>query len=145
MRGTIWRTGVAWIGKHYDDERVTIDQKTKNPGRVAPIPGTVKCKGSHIANRPYRLATLDSPDREPCENPRFDLRAWITSVGADRVEDNPAAQTAGHAGGYKPLSWDADDRARIIERARRCIMSPRFEESIAGQDGHGASITRPAS
>lgn len=40
---------------------VTIDPTTLNPSRVMCLPGTVKCKGRHTAERPWRLATIDGP------------------------------------------------------------------------------------
>lgn len=41
-------------------DRVKVDLTTKNPARVMCLPGTAKCKGSSIAERPWRLATIDS-------------------------------------------------------------------------------------
>jgi len=43
----------------YSDEFVEVDVKTKNPGRVMCTPGLMKCKGSNIPGRPWRMATID--------------------------------------------------------------------------------------
>lgn len=70
------------------DDRVTVDVTTKNPSRVMVIPGTMKCKGANRAERPWRLATIDSPVDRTRDNwgvdgpsgrnvPSFDLKGWV--------------------------------------------------------------------
>jgi hypothetical protein len=50
----------------YSDDLVHVDVQTKNPARLAPLPGTLKCKGEHWPGRhgqparPWRYVTLDS-------------------------------------------------------------------------------------
>jgi hypothetical protein len=46
----------------YSDERVKVDPTTKNPARVTCLPGTWKCKGSSLKDRPWRLSTIDRTD-----------------------------------------------------------------------------------
>ena len=48
------------LSDQFTTDRVKIDTTTKNPARVMCIPGTAKCKGSSIPERPWRLATIDS-------------------------------------------------------------------------------------
>lgn len=47
------------LSKRYSDDRVKIDVSTKNPSRVMCLPGTTKCKGTSIPNRPHRVVTFD--------------------------------------------------------------------------------------
>jgi hypothetical protein len=66
---------LGWLHAGYSTNAVAIDQKTKNPSRVGCVPGTIKCKGSNIPERPWRMATLDSPEgHQPVP---FDLRGWL--------------------------------------------------------------------
>jgi hypothetical protein len=51
--------GLAVLAARYSDAAVKVDVKTKNPSRVMPLCGTLKCKGSNTEDRPWRLATLD--------------------------------------------------------------------------------------
>lgn len=37
-----------------------VDPGMFNPSRLTPLPGTYKCKGVHTAERPWRMATLES-------------------------------------------------------------------------------------
>jgi hypothetical protein len=43
----------------YSDNIVRIDTATANPSRLIGLPGTVKAKGSHRPERPWRNVTLD--------------------------------------------------------------------------------------
>ena len=53
---------LARLAREYEGKGVEIDVKCKNPSRIGPIGGTVKCKGTHTAARPHRLVTVDTPD-----------------------------------------------------------------------------------
>jgi hypothetical protein len=57
-RGLIAET-VRTLAREYDDDAVVIDTATVNPSRLIGLPGTLKAKGSHRPDRPWRLATLD--------------------------------------------------------------------------------------
>ncbi len=50
---------LAGIASRFSDAQVTIDVSTRNPARLMCVPGTLKCKGSSRADRPWRLVTLD--------------------------------------------------------------------------------------
>jgi hypothetical protein len=136
------------LAARYTDEWVDIDVKMFNASRISKLYWTMARKGDHTDARPHRQSrTISMPDR---------LEIVPTGLLEALADEAPAAE-AGHAArapgrypnGYAaptpaPIRWDADDRGRIIERARRCIMSPRFRESIAGQDGHGALFNAAA-
>lgn len=47
------------LASRYDDSAVEIDTNCANPNRHLPIPGTVKCKGEHTEDRPWRIITID--------------------------------------------------------------------------------------
>ncbi len=112
-----------------------IDQKCKNPSRVGPIPGTLKCKGAHIAGRPWRLATLDCPDGWTPE--LFDLKAWLLvwepepqpeqdDVQSDHGDGQPTPHGTPTPGRRGPLT--------VEERARRWLA--KVPPAISGQRGH---------
>lgn len=57
-----------YIGRmkdRYTDDRAKIDATTKNPARLMPLVGTLKCKGVELASidgrpaRPHRMVTID--------------------------------------------------------------------------------------
>lgn len=47
------------LAARFTDSTVEIDTDTRNPNRHLSIPGTVKCKGEHSEERPWRLVTVD--------------------------------------------------------------------------------------
>ncbi len=47
------------LATRYSDSTVEIDTNCANPNRHLPIPGTVKAKGTHTEERPWRLVTID--------------------------------------------------------------------------------------
>lgn len=143
-----------WLSMTYSTGTVKIDVSTKSRSRVGVIPGTVKCKGSNITARPYRLATLDSPDREsddpllPC-----DLKAWVANltrsesgtVAPTSLPKSPKAggrrtgnhETNGLANGHIPPS----SPSRITPISTDCIVRAtaylaRMAPAISGQGGH---------
>jgi hypothetical protein len=54
----LWARVVDGFVARYSDNVVEVGPQSKNPARVMPLPGTVKCKGSHRPERPHRLVTL---------------------------------------------------------------------------------------
>lgn len=48
------------LSERYSDHVVKVDPTTKNPSRVMALIGTVKTKGSHRQDRPWRLACIDA-------------------------------------------------------------------------------------
>jgi hypothetical protein len=129
-----------WFAASYSDELVKIDEKTKNPARIMPLVGTIKCKGISTPERPHRPATLASPrGHDPVP---FDLEAWAAIHVP--VEQPAAAQGNGKPAGPAPASPGTTDlRTRAgrwtpAERARAYVFSPGFPDSIAGQRGHDA-------
>lgn len=94
----------AVLAARYSDDAVEIDTSTTNAGRVMPLVGTAKCKGSNRPERPWRLATIDSPSgrREP-----IDLAAWL-----ERNEPTKAEEPA------KDEVWDTTVPPKRAERER---------------------------
>jgi hypothetical protein len=50
---------LATLDNKYSDNTVRIDTATANPARLIGLPGTVKVKGCHRPERPWRPVTLD--------------------------------------------------------------------------------------
>jgi hypothetical protein len=131
---------LAWISGTYSNDAVDIDVRTKNPSRVGVIPGTAKCKGSHIAERPHRLATMDNPDRTP-DDPLmpFDLRAWLAAVGAQtelaQSQANGNGNGNGHANGngHTPVRTAKNEVERIYRAS--CYLDA-LAPAVSGQGGH---------
>lgn len=121
-----------WFSERYSDDLVKIDVKTKNPGRVMPLIGTMKCKGISTVERPHRKATLESPhDHRP---EPFDLKAWAAlHVPVRKPGDQ---QTNGHHPD-PPASFTrrapgpaGDIEKRVIAYLAKC------DPAISGNRGH---------
>src|SRR5262249_52440921 len=124
---------------NYTDDHVIIDKSTFNPARLMCLPGTAKCKGNaQDPQRPWRLATLDSPpDHRP--RPIADPAAWLASQpGAGlavpakarhkiKHESVPTilvpAQTAARPGRPSDFEW-----------ARKYVLAA--PGAVSGQRGH---------
>jgi putative DNA primase/helicase len=122
-----------WVSQNYSDAAVEVDPATKNPARVMPLVGTLKCKGVSTEDRPFRHVTLDtSPDKE---YPPFDLVAFAAEKipPAEKVEPSPAAKCADGDPFESVYTTGADAETR----ARAYVFSPGFPDSVAGQNGHG--------
>ncbi len=50
---------LAVLDRNYSDDLVRIDTATANPSRLIGLPGTIKAKGCHRPERPWRRVTLD--------------------------------------------------------------------------------------
>jgi hypothetical protein len=59
---------VGTIARGYSDAAVVIDTATVNPARLIGLPGTLKAKGCHRPERPWRMVTLDGVG--PAADPR---------------------------------------------------------------------------
>jgi hypothetical protein len=51
------------LDRKYSDDRVRIDTTTSNPSRLIGLPGTLKAKGCHRPERPWRRITIDGIGR----------------------------------------------------------------------------------
>lgn len=87
---------LAALAALYTDERVKVDPATKNPARIMALPGTMKCKGTHRPDRPWRLVTLDSPHGQATLP--LDIRAWLERVGPLLPPPAPAHAVAPRGG-----------------------------------------------
>jgi hypothetical protein len=54
---------LAIFDRSYSDDLVRIDTATANPSRLIGLPGTIKAKGCHRPERPWRRITLDGVGR----------------------------------------------------------------------------------
>lgn len=134
---------------------ITIDTSTFDSPQLMALPGTMKCKGDPRPDRPYRLATLDSPigsgkaievldlqkvveglPRQAIRKatvlmPGLGSRATVPNLpvnGANRQERPPIPiKRPGH--GIYDLEW-------AIYHCRKVIFDPRFRRSVEGQNGH---------
>ena len=95
-RGQVAAT-LGWLAAKYSDGDVAIDVSTKNPSRVAPLPGTWKCKGFPLADRPWRPVTFDG--RGPVEP--LDLTAWLAARAPEGEAFDPWSPPA-DLGGRSP-------------------------------------------
>jgi len=137
------RALIARTVDHFADHH-GADRKTKNPARLMPLVGTIKCKGSNVPDRPWRLVTMDSPDLP--EGRTFDLKAFV----ADHVPDTPPSKAAtATAGVSTSVPWStaagssqgtpgapsslSDDYQRIYRAAR---YLDGLAPAVSGQGGH---------
>jgi hypothetical protein len=122
-----------WLSARYSDDLVEIDPATKNPARVMPLVGTMKCKGVSTADRPHRMVTIESPPGR--QLPPLDLVAWAAlHIPA---ENPPSIATNGHAGSSfatKAPSSNGDIEKRVI-----AYLAP-IEASVSGQNGSGKTF-----
>jgi hypothetical protein len=123
------------LGEKYnitaDDGRAAIvDQRTKNSSRVMCLPGTLKCKGIHKAERPWRPVTIDSQADRPIDwHPvPFDLFGWLAAQPEPEPPKAPAVAVA------VPLAAGAAANTQLIQRAREYVTA--MAPSISGQHGH---------
>jgi hypothetical protein len=66
---------IDWFSERYSDAVVEIDPACKNPSRVMPLVGTMKCKGVDLPDRPHRMVTLETPSGRLCVP--LDLKAFM--------------------------------------------------------------------
>lgn len=55
---------LALLDRQYSDDVVRIDTATVNPSRLIGLPGTIKAKGCHRPERPWRRITIDGVGRD---------------------------------------------------------------------------------
>ncbi|QEH37931.1 hypothetical protein OJF2_65260 [Aquisphaera giovannonii] len=124
-------SALAYLGSRYSGNGATVDATTRNPARVCACPGTLKAKGSHLPDRPWRLATLDSPDGR--ELVPLDLAAWVADHPAP--DKTPVDQAGPIAIPGKPSASGGTDP---ITRARTYLS--KMAPAISGQGGHNQTF-----
>lgn len=132
----------AIMGKRFDGDGCEIDQKTKNPGRIMCLPGSIKCKGSNVPNRPWRTSTLEGV---PSGSTTFDIDSFVAEhAGLLAVETKPTktsvslARPGGSSGAILEPFPAGDETAEKIFRARRYLDAK--PGAVAGQNGHGKTF-----
>jgi putative DNA primase/helicase len=114
---------LAALSARYSNDVALIDVKTKNASRVMCLPGTVKCKGCHRSERPWRCVTLDNPEASGSIVP-FDLPSWAAEHAPPLAAQKVVANV--------PLTLM--DRGDIVSRADRYLDT--MEPAISGNNGH---------
>ena len=135
---------LARVGRGYGTNAVKVDPKTCNPSRVMGIAGTMKCKGSDRPERPWRLATIDSPEgHEPAP---MDLGPWLSDHDDGFAE--PAARSPVKSAGEKPSVNGtkvvqpsqtipySESLARHWVDFRAARYLKNVPPAISGEDGH---------
>lgn len=121
-----------WFSARYSDHLVEIDAKTKNPGRVMPLIGTMKCKGVNTLERPHRLATLESPrDHVPVP---FDLKAWAALHVP--VEPPTTVEGNGKHTDRAPFTRTTSGSSAGDLEKRVIAYLATIEPAVSGQRGH---------
>jgi hypothetical protein len=137
------KAATASLRARYNDAAVEIDPRTINPSRIMALCGTIKAKGVHRPERPWRPVTFDgsAPTRVP-----LDLKAWLAehspqgpSRTAVAVPAAPGATTRAEPTrpAPQPQQPPPGPREKALKRADAYIFSEKFPDSIEGQDGHG--------
>ena len=135
---------LARVGRGYGTNAVKVDPKTCNPSRVMGIAGTVKCKGSDRPERPWRLATIDSPEGHapvPVE-----LGAWLVANDDGLGEAEGREQGGGgHAKVHRNDSGHGGNghnagNGRLTVEGRAIAWLAKASPAISGQRGHDALL-----
>jgi hypothetical protein len=113
----------------YSDDLVELDPAVKNPSRIAPVVGTVKCKGISTPDRPHRMVTLESPaGKVPVP---FDLVAWA-ALHAPEVKPGSHGEN-GHS--HSGLTTRASSGSTGDVEKRAIAYLATIEPSVSGQKG----------
>jgi hypothetical protein len=122
-----------WLSARYSDDRVELDPTMKNPARVMPLVGTMKCKGLSTDDRPHRMVTMESaPGKQLVP---FDLKAWAAlHVPAEEPAKKKEKKSSGTfttttSNGPRPSSNGVPSDADIIRVASH---EPEFQTLWAG-------------
>jgi hypothetical protein len=124
---------IDWFFRHYSDELVKIDQKTKNPSRVMPLVGTGKHKGISLGDRQHRPATIESPPGR--ELVPFDLEAWAAIHAPAEKPGSQARDGQAHNSSSTRTTGNATD---VEERAIAYLA--KIDPAISGQKGHNRTF-----
>lgn len=134
------------LAAQHDDARVKIDQKTKNPARVGPVPGSIKSKGSHIANRPWRNVTWDHEAQPGCT---LDLAAFVAKLAAQTGEaaQSSRKRAASPATSKRPSGSPDASRPTVggsgnheSKTYRASLYLATKEPAVSGQGGHARTF-----
>ncbi|QEH33964.1 hypothetical protein OJF2_24970 [Aquisphaera giovannonii] len=118
-----------WFARTYSTDAVVVDTATRNPARVMCCVGTIKAKGSDTLKRPWRTATIDSPER-PLK--AVTLPAWV--AGHPATAEAKASRTEPAASPGKPSPGPALRGADVTIRAAAYL--DKMEPAISGSGGH---------
>ena len=116
---------LRYLSKHFSNDHVEIDTSVANPGRVLKIPGTMACKGSNTAERPYRISRV-------LKMPTGDLS--IVPLGCLQA----IASHSILAPTNRRKHTDETVPPRVVEQARRYVT--KMPSAISGQRGHNALL-----
>lgn len=132
---------LALIARLHGTPGGNVDGAVKNSARLAPLIGVLKSKAAHSAERPRRLATIDSPPLgqgevlTPC-----DLGAWFAANDdgkgeVAKVQRPTGAMAPGRfTGGTGWGSLAKMDPGRFAKRV--AAMLNKVGPAVSGQKGH---------
>lgn len=140
------------LDARYSGARAKVDINTANPSRGIGVPGTMKCKGGNLPDRPWRFVTIDGSGGELVN---LQVRAGLESYGrkyavapVDLVSwyrDNPAPDVpkpashiaAGTSAG-PPCPRSHDEHEFRLRRAEAYLQA--MQPAISGCGGHAATF-----
>jgi hypothetical protein len=131
------KTVLATANQLFGDEQVKIDVSLSNASRIIKLSGTMARKGDDIPDRPHRRSRLISAPSELLVVPTDRLESFAALFVPKNAAVNGQHQN-GHSG-KDPfmMTVPPSGGASPEVRARAYVFSPKFPDSIGGQNGHG--------
>jgi hypothetical protein len=103
------------LAARFDTERVHVDQKVFNPGRICKMPGTWARKGDSIAERPHRRAELLRVPEVLTPVSRDLLEALAVEAPAPQPKSQPKpAPTGGYSARLDVSRWLRDRQVGFV-------------------------------
>lgn len=112
---------LASLAERFNDDIAHVDIKTKNAARLMALPGTIKAKGSNRPERPWRLATWDSPPVP--EGVTFDLAAWVAENPPSKPAARPAAKVPTSVPTSKVDTWGTHETRYAVSALEREVSA----------------------
>lgn len=138
---------LATLSIRYSDGVVKVDESTKNPSRVMCLPGTLKCKGSNVPKRPWRMVTVDGglgdedANNEGVVSPSalttFDLATWLKKHAVQQTKGggSRASKSASTSTGRRSSRGPTESLDVLRLRGAEAYLAS-FAPAISGQRGH---------
>lgn len=120
-----------WAKEHYSDDRVAVDGATKNPARIMPLVGTMKCKGVDTPERPHRMVTMETPPGKHLVP--FDL---ITFANDYCPEVETAPPNPGEDPGVSATTFRTKAKGGTSVYDRAVAYARKIDPAISGENGH---------
>lgn len=121
------------LAQKYNNDFAHVGVECHNPGRVMPLVGTLKCKGSHAPETPWRMTRLLSPHGQ--RRSRWEALAWLDAYPPSDLGGGPAPlpEVEGDPGtprkaGKAKKHPDRDSDARLAKDAIGFVPSYMADE-----------------